>query len=252
MNMTQSFKALIVSSFSGLCALPAVAAVAKVPLPANLLNTDFRADSYAKDYPEGPTEIIVGSIPFDLVRDSNDTEGTLGAITVNANTSYDIPVHQTGITTVYTLINSYWGEAPHTNASLTFYGSDGVSTFVSDAYDLTQGWNIRDYYDNVNDYNDDVNDPTIVTKTYGSMRLDRQTFILPPEFANYTLEKIVFTGASDAGAPNGQAFLAAVTVSDISSIPEPGSVVTLGFLLAAPLFRRQRENHRSKTEMGAK
>ena len=126
------------------------------------------------------------------------------------------PVNQPDAVAVYTLINSGFGEFGANNGLVEVIGTGGAYA----SFDLIQGTNIRDHFQNV--YNNVVG-PDIESAVYGSVRLDRQVLLLPPSFQGQTLTEIRITGT--AGNPSGDPFVAAITVQ----VPEPSAVVLLGF-----------------------
>jgi hypothetical protein len=123
-----------------------------------------------------------------------------------------IPVGVSGVTSAFTLLNSMWGFAgPTAYLYITFTGSDGATV----TQPLVGNVNVRDYNndDNTNTIN---NTSTVQAWTNGEgQRLDRQEYILPPEFASQVLTSITITdtGSEGNGTDGSRAVLAAVTVS---------------------------------------
>jgi hypothetical protein len=123
-----------------------------------------------------------------------------------------IPVGVSGVTSAFTLLNSMWGFAgPTAYLCITFTGSDGATV----TQPLVGNVNVRDYNndDNTNTIN---NTSTVQAWTNGEgQRLDRQEYILPPEFASQVLTSITITdtGSEGNGTDGSRAVLAAVTVS---------------------------------------
>ena len=204
-----------------------------------LVNSNLRSYTSGGNYPIAPTTLDVGGVPFNLVP-LGAVPDSLGIIQTPAGDSlFTIPAGIFGASTVYTLINSGFGEFGAVNGRLEFVGTGGA--FAS--FDLTQGFNIRDHFDGF--FNNIVTDPTIVTADFGGgVRLDRQTFDLPASFATETLTEIRFIGTG-AGIPQGEAFLAAATVrTSTKAVPEPSSFALAGVgglgLVGYVLRRRRR------------
>lgn len=133
---------------------------------------------------------------------------------MNPTDTYTITVDETDIKAVYTSINSAFGAAGFTTGTLTFADSGGDSF----SYNLTEGDNIRDHF------NDGfVNDAPAAFGTAnfpGDVRLDAQQIVLPMSFWTSELTTITFAATSDWG-PKGEPFLAAVTTSTTLSSPVP-------------------------------
>jgi hypothetical protein len=219
-------------------AASARASLITVPIDT-LVNSNASAYTSGTNLPTGPSTLTVGDIPFDL-SPFGAMSNSLGVILTTPGSSlYTIDTDIYGATTIYTLINSIYGQLGATNGRVEFVGTGGA--FAS--FDLIQGYNIRDYFNNV--FNNVVSDPTIVTASFsGGVRLDRQMFVLPTLFATETLTQIRLVGTG-AGNPQGQAFLAGVTVATPpppQSVPEPSAFVTAaigaGIVMCRGLRRR--------------
>lgn len=172
-------------------------------------------------YPPNGGPITIGGIDFNLAGYPGGGTGIVQAAAGHSD-SYSIPIGGAGVTTVYTVMNSAFGVAPFTIGSLTFTGSGGASY----VYDLTEGDNIRDHATTF--YNDSA--PNIfATKDFGGGdHLDVQKIVLPSIFASQILTNVTFN-ALDNG--NGDPFLAAITTSTVSAVPEPSTwaMLLLGF-----------------------
>ncbi|MBS0362344.1 MAG: PEPxxWA-CTERM sorting domain-containing protein [Proteobacteria bacterium] len=146
--------------------------------------------------------------------------------------SVDIAIGEFGVTSVYSIINSAFGEAPCNIGALTFHGSAG-DTFV---YNLVEGDNVRDHATTA--FN--ISAPNVFgTHDFGDGdRLDAQQIILPVAFGAETLTSVTFT-AVDGG--NGNPFLAALTTSS-GAVPEPATwaLMLAGFGGLGALLRRRR------------
>jgi hypothetical protein len=229
---------------------PARADFITVPLTTPPANADIRTFSDGTFYPVAPTTLAVGGVPFaltplDTIPNSLAAAQTFGP----GGPIIDIKTNIFGATQVYTLINSAFGEAPFTVGTVEFKGANGSDV----TFNLTEGVNIRDHFFNV--FNNTVTDPTIVTASFGpggfqdEVRLDRQTFDLPASFATDTLTDIILSPTADTGFPNGEPFVAGVTVNQ--AVPEPSTLVL--FLCAGVAgagyvcCRRQKRSRSSKS-----
>jgi hypothetical protein len=229
---------------------PARADLITVPLTTPPANADLRTFSDGGFYPIAPTTLTVGGVPFaltplDAIPNSLGAAQTFGP----GGPIIDIKTNIFGATTVYTLINSAFGQAPFTVGTVEFKGANGSDV----TFNLTEGFNIRDHFFNV--FNNTVTDPTIVTASFGpggfqdEVRLDRQTFVLPASFATDTLTDIILSPTANTGFPLGQPFIAGVTVDQ--AVPEPG---TLALFLCAGVAgaayvccRRQKRSRSTKS-----
>ena len=154
-------------------------------------------------FPEGT--LTLGGIPFTIPVGGNNVWTGAAAKGLNPR-ALDVAVNATGVTRVYTLINTLWGERDAgARASITFFGSAGTVYTVQ----LNGNEQIRDYLWNT--WTNAINGTSTVNVfTAGSgqgigpgnqVRLDMQKFILPDVFATQTLKTIRF---SDWGGDNYQ------------------------------------------------
>lgn len=142
-----------------------------------------------------------------------------------------VPVNIANVQSVFTMINSYWGNAnPNGLLTVTFNATGGVSQ----SFILVGGVDLRDYNQNPSFTNTINNTSTRnVWSNTTDQRLDMQRFDLSPAFAGQTLLNITF---NDTGATNVQRmFLTGVTVL----IPAPSALgmLALGGLIVS---RRRR------------
>lgn len=229
------YSALVVALALG-AAGSARASLITVPIDSEV-NYDIRINVGGNNLPVAPTTLTVGGVPFALVPFGAQPD-SLGIITtLVGDSTFSISTNIFGASTVYTLINSAFGTFGAVNGRVEFVGTGGA--FAS--FDLIQGFNIRDYFNNV--FNNTVTDPTIVTADFGGgVRLDRQEFVLPSLFATETLTEIRLVG-TNAGNPQGEPFLVGVTVGTAQAVPEPGSITLAAVgagLLGCGWLRRRR------------
>ena len=166
-------------------------------------------------------------VPFAFESDGNGNNAFLNGTLV-------VPVNVYGVSTVYTIINTAWGQLNATVGSITFTSADNNSYTV----DLIEGGNVRDHY--LGSYVNTLSDSSVTPAVWGSAtsgaHLDMQAFALPSIFWTQTLASITFTSAG--GNPQGQPFLAAAT-TEVAAVPVPGAAVLLGSGLLV-LLRRSR------------
>jgi len=221
---------------SGIAALllaganPAIASQTQIDLSSY---TNGTASSYSLAYssylPAAGSSLAVNGINFTFSSYNGATgPGSMGIFATYSSPSVTISTDISDATALYTIVNSFYGEAPNTVGAIVINDSGGDSY----TFNYTEGTNIRDYYYNI--YNDSV------TNVYGtayfngtgyqtSDRLDVQQILLPAAFAHSTITSITFEGVDSYGNPNGDPFLAAVTA--VSGVPEPSTwaMLLLGF-----------------------
>ena len=203
------------------------------PLSVNTVDVDPEVNAniltYTSgvDYPPAGTTLNVGGIPFTL---ADYTGGGTGVVqTASASPTnpsiIDIPVDVADPTTVYTLINSGYGQLGYTAGAIEFIGTGGADV----TFDLVEGQNIRDH--NNGSFNNTIAAGTpSVFFGGGQVRFDRQRFALPSSFAGQTLTEIILSGFGDM--PTGEPFLAAATVATSTgtvatdTLTLPGQVVS--------------------------
>ena len=203
----------------------------------SLTNADIKMYTNGANYPTAPTTTTVAGITFDLVTKGLQA-GTTGVIQapppctpIPSCNTFTITTDIVDPTTIYTLMNSAFGVSGKDIGSIEFVGTHSDVTFQ-----IIEGNNIRDHnndgYNNaatnivINSYANGVQNPA---GQDDQVRLDMQTFVLPPSFASDTLTEIIFSSSSNGGMPNGEPFLAAVTAqTGVTGVPEPASAMLLG------------------------
>lgn len=147
--------------------------------------------------------------------------------------SITIDVNDYGATSVYTLINTFWGqEGPNYYASLVFTGSGGASY----TYPLVGDFDIRDY--NESDWTDTIINGPSTEEVFSVAediegvpgRLDMQKIALPPDFRFQTLTTIELVDNGDSDIQ--RCVLDGVTVA---AVPEPSTFLLLA-VAAVGLF----------------
>jgi len=154
-----------------------------------------------------------GGVPFAIPTGPNNYWNAAAAANFGSGiVSLTIPVGVYGVTSAFTLLNTFWGwPGPTAYLSVTFTGSDGATETVTLVGDV-----------NVRDYNNDGNTNTInntstiqVWQNGLGQRLDRQEYILPAAFRSQTLTSVTITDAGNQGhGTNGsRAVFSGLTVS---------------------------------------
>jgi PEP-CTERM motif len=202
-----------------------------------IVNADLNTYTAGFNYPPGGTALTVGGIPFTLAT-FPDGSGDLGVFQTSGPGSLvgTLSTSIYGASTVYTLMNSAFGTFGDLNGMIEFFGTGGAYA----EFDIIQGTNIRDHYFG---FFNNIIAPGTPNVTYGdglqfsdTVRLDRQTFVLPSIFHTETLTSIVLTSFDHGG--DGEPFLAAVTVAPV---PEPSTfMVAAGATVFGLCVRRRR------------
>jgi len=154
-----------------------------------------------------------GGVPFTIPAGPNNYWAAGAAANFGAGTvRLTIPVGVYGVTSAFTVLNTMWGWAgPTAYIDVTFNGSNGAKK----TFPLVGTVNVRDYN---NDGNTNTIDNTSTIQVWDNglgQRLDRQEYLLPPEFANQTLTSVTITdtGNEGNGTDGSRTVLAALTVS---------------------------------------
>jgi hypothetical protein len=175
-----------------------------------------------------------GGVPFAIPTGPNNYWAAAAAANFGPGVvSLTIPVGVSGVTSVFTVLNTMWGWAgPKAYLFITFNGSNGTTETVP----LVGNVNVRDY-NNDGNTNTINNTSTIQVWDNGlGQRLDRQEYILPPAFASQTLASITIidTGNEGEGTNGSRAVLAAVTVSTCDAYVAEGITVSGGPIVYYP------------------
>jgi hypothetical protein len=205
---------------SSLCAVALLAATSASAGPVDLtglVNSDLIAGGYANGfmYPPSGGALNVGGIGFQLATLGNGDTGIIGGL--NPITLVNIPVGQSRIGTVYTLINSAFG-APGTVIGQLDFNFTGGSVF---SYSLIEALNVRDHFQG-----GFVNTAPAVAATAlfgdGSVRFDMQAIVIPLALSSLTLESVDFRGFGQG--VGGEPMLAAITAEALPT-PLPGALL---------------------------
>jgi hypothetical protein len=192
--------------FATLGVVASAANFTSIPLPS--LDTDIRTftDGVAYDPLFPSSSQTFAGVPFSFQADSHGNTAFIG--TGPGGNSLNIPVNVFGVTSVYALINTAFGALGVDVGSVTFNGSLGDTFTVQ----LVEGQNVRDHF--FGSFVNTTTDPTTTQAVFGvnsagNAHLDMQDFVLPSNFANETLDSIVFTDLLKGG--NGEPFIAGAT-----------------------------------------
>ena len=169
--------------------------------------------------------VTLGGVPFDIVSNTNGKQAWHADIAAGGGVgqvSITMPVNIFGATEVYSLVNTWCGQAgPNAYAWLVFTGSGGA-TYTKN---LVGGVDICDY--NLGPWENDITSTNTInvfacpSDNWGNPgRLDMQQIPLPPEFAMQTLTTIQFVDNGSPTAPLAQrAVLDGLTVQTTTLWP---------------------------------
>ncbi|MGA2590435.1 MAG: hypothetical protein ABSH32_11000 [Bryobacteraceae bacterium] len=171
-----------------------------------------------------------GGVPLALPAGPNNYWAGAAAADFGSGTvGLTVPVGVYGVTSVFTLLNSMWGQfGPTPYLFVTFKGSNGGTVTAP----LVGNVNVRDYNNDGGD-NDINNTTTTQVWTNGlGQRLDRQEYILPAAFASQSLTSVTIT---DIGHEVfSRAILSALTVSTCHAYVAAGIAISGGTIVYYP------------------
>jgi hypothetical protein len=171
-----------------------------------------------------------GGVPFAIPAGPNNYwGGTVAGSCGSGTVSLTVPVGVSGVRSVFTLLNTYNGQAgPSAYLYITFTGSDGATATEPLVGDV----NIRNY--NGGGYTQTIdNSSTVQVWTNGEeQRLDRQEYILPAAFASQVLTSVTIT---DTGSYDlSRAIFSALTVSTCSAYVAEGIAISSSKIVYDP------------------
>ena len=174
---------------------------------------NIRTWTSGTNYPFGGFYTNYSGITFYLAAYPGITNG-LGIVlsglgTVATPKTNNFPVNVTNAVTVYTLMNSEYGQLGKTNGTLEFYCSQGAHA----SFNLVQGFNLRDHYNGTFQNTISSNVMSLYWGASKSVRLDCQGWLLPTNFYSQTLTNIQVR--SFGNDPNGIPTITAITIRTI-------------------------------------
>ena len=171
-----------------------------------------------------------GGVPFAIPAGPNNYwGGTVAGNCASGTVSLTVPVGVSGVRSVFTLLNTYNGQAgPSAFLYITFTGSGGATATAPLVGDVS----VRNY--NPGGYTQTINNTSTVrvwTNGYGQ-RLDRQQYILPAAFASQMLTSVTIT---DTGSyVLSRAMFSALTVSTCGAYVAEGITISSGEIVYDP------------------
>ena len=179
-------------------------------------------------FPSGSQSL--GGVPFAIPTGPNNYWS--GAVAGNCGSgivSLTVPVGVSGVSSVFTLLNTFRGQAgPNAGLYITFTGSGGATA----TQPLVGDVNVRNY--NSGGYTSTINNTsTIQVWTNGEgQRLDRQEYILPAAFSSQVLTSVTIT---DTGSYDlSRAMFSALTVSTCRAYVAEGITISSSKIVYDP------------------
>ncbi len=244
-HMKNSIFAIATLLALGLFASEASATQIQIDISGQV-NSDLNTYSGGSNYgPIGGTTLDINGINFDLAPfDATTDVGIIQTFLVfgggPASSSYTFGgLALSGVQTIYTLINSSFGQDGDKIGSVVFTGTGGMFSF-----DLIEGLNVRDHFNGAFENNaSNLFGTALYPGNPGPDRLDAQQFNVA---GIGTLTSIQFNQSNtlDAnGNLSGLPFLAAITTDTASAIPEPSTwtMMILGLACIGFMGYRRKE-----------
>jgi hypothetical protein len=167
-----------------------------------------------------------GGVPFMIPAGPNNYWNGAAAADFGAGTVHvTVPIGLAGVTSVFTLINTFWGEpGPDAYLSITFKWRNGATR----AEQLVGDVNVRDYNNDGN--TNSINNTTTVQVWDNGLgqRLDRQEYLIPLDLVNEVLESVTLTDTGNQGEGNSRGVFSALTVSTCQAYVAIGVDITTG------------------------
>lgn len=185
-----------------------------IDIAAEVTN-DLTTYTGGNNYPQNGGSLTVAGINFTLATIGPQSHTAVVQTSGSTPVTFPIPISRTGVSVVYTLINSANGQCGSNIGELDFVGAHTTYTYI-----LTAGSNVRDHYQGVYC---NTTTATAGTASFGPDRLDMQQITLPAGFATDTLQRIDLKGyGTNTGAP----FIAAITMNGVPVTAAPAQTVS--------------------------
>jgi hypothetical protein len=170
-----------------------------------------------------------GGVPFAIPSSPNNYWSPLADNCGSGVASVTIPVGVSGVTSVFTLLNTFRGEAgPAAELFVTFTGSAGATA----TQPLVGNVNVRNY--NPPGYTGAINNTSTIQVWDNGLGqvLDRQEYILPSAFASQVLTSVTIT---DTGSyEDSRAILSGLTASTCAATVAEGITVSSSKIVYDP------------------
>ncbi len=223
------------SSFLAIALTAASARAGEIPIDISHLANELWTFSGApggasiingSTFPIGPQNF--GGIPLAIPTGPNNYwNGAAAAKFGSGVVSVTIPVGVYGVTSAFTLLNTFWGwPGPAAYLYVTFTGSDGATETVPLVGDVS----VRDYNQDGNTNTINNTSTTQVWQNGLGQRLDRQAYALPAAFHTQTLTSVTITDTGNQGnGTNGsRAVFSGLTVSTCQALPTASLAISSG------------------------
>ncbi len=231
---------------------PATATVVPIDI-SGIANYSWSIFSGGNTIPTGNQ--VYNGLPFDIPSGANNA---WIAFNGSSPTSVTVNIGVADVTTVYSLIDTIWGQpGPNSYVSLKFLGSGGAS--YTDY--LIGNSDIRDF-NGPSYFTDAINNTTTINAWTGPNystsgcfnnapchhRLDDQIITLPSAFATQTLTSLTITDTGSSGFQ--RSFLAALTLNTAatSPVPEPSTLLLVGLAFASAMTARRYAKRQRRAE----
>ncbi len=114
------------------------------------VNANVQTYTNGSNFPAGGATVTVDGVAFTLAKYTGGGTGVIQTPDQSTPSSFDVPVDIANPTTVYTLINSIWGDYGANDGAVEFKATGGLDYTVN----LVEGQDVRDF--NNDGYNDTI------------------------------------------------------------------------------------------------